>query len=193
MMNKRKFYLVNAVTVYRLASAFFLLYLVLDGDRLLFRWLLAISFLTDAIDGYLARRWKVVTEIGSRLDSIADDVTILIAIIGMFAFRPAFVREQLFLIVVLTGLYLLQLALALLRYKKPTSFHTYLAKAAAVAQGFFLVLLFFLPQPNEALFYLAALITFLDLAEEVLLVLLLPTWKTDVRGIFWLKRNRQLH
>lgn len=187
-MHKTGFYIVNGITLYRLMAAFFLLYLVVAGQLDLFKWMLAISFFTDAADGFLARRWDVVTETGSRLDSIADDLTVLMAIVGMCVFLPEFVRSQLPLIFVLTGMYLLQLLLALLRYGKPTSFHTYLAKVAAAMQGVFLILLFFLPQPVVGLFYLAAAITFLDLAEEIVLVLLLPEWKSDVKGLYWLKR-----
>ncbi|HET7898343.1 MAG TPA: CDP-alcohol phosphatidyltransferase family protein [Flavisolibacter sp.] len=189
-MYKKGFYIVNAITLYRLLAAFYLLYLVIEKRADLFKWLLAISFFTDAIDGLLARRWKVVTEIGSRLDSIADDLTVLMAIIAMFVFKPEFVRDQLSLIILLTALYFLQLILAFVRYGKPTSFHTYLAKAAAAMQGIFLVLLFFLPQPLVQVFYIAALFTFLDLAEEIVLVLLLPYWQTDVKGLFWLKKIR---
>ena len=187
-MHKTGFYIVNGITVYRLVAAFFLLFLVVDGQPRLFKWMLALSFFTDAVDGFLARRWDVVTETGSRLDSIADDLTVLMGIVGMCVFLPDFVHSQLALIFILTGMYLLQLLLALLRYGKPTSFHTYLAKLAAVMQGVFLVLLFFLPQPVVGLFYLAAAITFLDLAEEIVLVLLLPQWKSDVKGLYWLKK-----
>ena len=189
-MYKKGFYIVNAITLYRLLAAFYLLYLVIEKQTDLFKWMLAISFFTDAIDGLLARKWKVVTEVGSRLDSIADDLTVLMAIIAMFIFKPDFVRDQLSLIILLTALYFLQLLLAFVRYGKPTSFHTYLAKGAAAMQGVFLVLLFFLSQPLVQVFYIAALFTFLDLAEEIVLVLLLPYWQTDVRGLFWLKKIR---
>lgn len=188
-MFKTGFYIVNAITLYRLVAAFFLLYLVITRQLELFKWMLAASFITDAIDGFLARRWQVVTEIGSRLDSIADDLTVLVAIIGMFVFEPQFVQNQMPLILFLTTMYLLQLALAFIRYGKPTSFHTYLAKVAAAMQGVFLVLLFFVPQPIDGLFYAAAAVTFLDLVEEVLLVLLLPTWKSDVKGLYWIRKE----
>jgi CDP-diacylglycerol--glycerol-3-phosphate 3-phosphatidyltransferase len=189
-MYKTGFYIVNAITLYRLTASFFLLFLVLHEKQETFKWMLTISFLTDAIDGFLARRWRVVTEIGSRLDSTADDLTVLMAIIGMCSFKTPFVLDHLPLILFLTGIYLAQLALAFYRYHKPTSYHTYLAKAAAFMQGAFFVLLFFLPQPVDLLFYLAAGITLLDLAEEIILVLLLPRWQADVKGLFWLKQQK---
>ncbi len=82
--------------------------------------------------------------------------------------------------------------LALVRYRRLTSFHTYGAKTAALLQGIFLILLFFLPQPVYFLFYLALAVTGLELLEEITLIRLLPVWKANVKGLYWvLKRNRQ--
>jgi CDP-diacylglycerol--glycerol-3-phosphate 3-phosphatidyltransferase len=189
-MHKAGFYIVNSITLYRLLAAFFLLYLVLSRQQDAFKWMLAISFCTDAIDGFLARRLDAVTEIGSRLDSIADDLTVLMGIVGMCVFHPEFVWSQLLLMAALTIMYFLQLSAALIRYGRTTSFHTYLAKGAAAMQGVFLVLLFFLPQPVPELFYAAAAVTFIDLAEEIILVFLLTNWKADVKGLYWLKKEK---
>ena len=189
-VHKPSFYAVNAITIYRGAAAFLLLYLVIREDAFWFKWLLALSLFTDAIDGFLARKYKVVSVMGSRLDSIADDLTILIAIVGLIVFKNDFIRSQLFLILILVGLYLFQLFVALIRYRKPTSFHTYLAKAAMIMQGAFLISVFFLPNPPLMLFYIAAGVTIADLLEEILLVFLLPTWTTDIRGWYWLREHR---
>lgn len=184
--------MVNSITVYRLVAAFFLLFFVVEHNLEVFRWLLVVSFFSDAIDGYLARRYKVTSTVGSRLDSIADDLTVLMAIMGVFIFRPCFIQQQLAIVIVLFVLYLLQLTMALVRYGRISSFHTYLAKGAAVFQGVFLVLIFFLPQWPLYLFYIAAGLTILDLAEEIMLVILLPTWQTDVKGLYWVLRKGRI-
>jgi len=51
--HRSHYYTVNAITLYRLLAAPVLLLLLLNGQLILFKWLLAVSFLTDAIDGYL--------------------------------------------------------------------------------------------------------------------------------------------
>ena len=38
---------------------------------------------------------------------------------------------------------------------------------------------------------LAAIVTGLDLVEEIILILLLPKWETDVKGLFWVLRRRK--
>ena len=189
-MDKSKYYAVNAITVYRAIAVFALLYFIKRPD--VFKWLLAISFFTDAIDGFLARKYKVVSALGARIDSIADDLTILAAIAGLIVLKPEFIRHELVLIIILLSLYLLQNVLAFIRYGRISSFHTYLAKCAAVSQGVFLILMFFLPQWPLILFYISAGLTILDLLEEIVLVLLLPKWETDVKGLYWIKKNRSI-
>jgi hypothetical protein len=72
-----------------------------------------------------------------------------------------------------------------------TSFHTYGAKLAAVCQGVFLILFFFLPQPSLFLFYLAMIVTGLELVEEIILVLIIPAWRANVKGLFWVLKKRK--
>src|SRR5579872_4863562 len=114
-MYNRTFYIVNAITLYRLVAAPVLIFLALDHQPGLFKWLLAVSFFTDSIDGYLSRRFKVTSKLGSRLDSIADDFTVIAAIVGMLVFKPGFIRHELIILGILLGLYIVQTVLALIR------------------------------------------------------------------------------
>lgn len=184
--------LVNAITLYRLVAAFLLLILLFMGEHEIFKWGIAVSFFTDAIDGTLARRFKVTSTLGSRLDSFADEATVLVAIVGLFILHKAFFLSHLLIIIVLVTLYIAQNALAILAYGKITSFHTILAKVAAVFQGIFFIMMFFQLPFAEPVFYIACLATAIELAEEILIIAVLPEWATDVRGLFWLLRDRRL-
>jgi len=182
-MGKRNYYIVNGITWYRALAAFCMLLLICNHQFSAFKWMLAFSFFTDAVDGNLARKLKVISKFGSTLDSVADDLTVAVAIIGMIVFNPGFLKGELTLVVILLLLYVLQITLALIKYGKISSFHTYFAKAAAGLQGLFLVLFFFLPGPIYTLFYLTAII--MDLVEEIALVLIMPEWKANVKGLYW--------
>lgn len=188
-MRARVYYIVNGITLYRLLAAPLLLILIFNRQYDWFKWLLAISFFTDAVDGYLARKYKAASVLGAQLDSIADDLTVAAGIIALFLLKADFVREQYFIIIPLLVLYITQTALAFIRYGKISSFHTYLAKTAALLQGVFLVLIFF-ADPILHLFYAAALVTALDLAEEIILVLLLPRWQANVKGLYWVLKKK---
>lgn len=193
-MKKRRpvyYYFINAITLWRVLAAPLVIYLAFHRQFELFKWFLAVSFLTDAIDGFLARRYRVSSTRGAILDSIGDDLTVGAAIAGVVVFKMEFVRQERVWIIVLTALYVLQICLALIRYRKMSSFHTYLAKLAAMLQAVFLLLLFFLPRPLLPLFYLAAAATILDLVEEIVLVLLLRQWEVNVKGLYWLLKKRR--
>ncbi|MCC8425506.1 CDP-alcohol phosphatidyltransferase family protein [Mucilaginibacter sp. UR6-11] len=190
-MNKKVYRWVNMITFYRLAAAPFLVLLLIGRQFAAFKWLLALSFFTDAIDGWLARKFKVNSLLGARMDSVADDLTILVAIIGIVLYQPVFLRSEWLLIGVMILLYATQNGIALIRYRKLTSFHTYAAKLAAVLQGGFLMLFFFLPKPVLPLFYLTAGATIIDLVEEILLALVLPQWEANVKGLYWVFKRRR--
>jgi CDP-diacylglycerol--glycerol-3-phosphate 3-phosphatidyltransferase len=182
---------INSITFYRLVASALLLYFVLERQYVLFKWFLAISFFTDAIDGYLARRFKVVSVLGAKLDSMADDLTVLVGMVGLYFFKRDFLTQNAIFIFILLGLFMVQVGLALIRYRRLTSFHTLSAKVAAVVQGSFLILVFFLPQPPLLLFYAAVAVTAIDLIEEIILVLLLPEWNVDIKGIYWAMKEKR--
>ncbi|MGN6292541.1 MAG: CDP-alcohol phosphatidyltransferase family protein [Chitinophagaceae bacterium] len=188
-MHKTSYYIINTITLYRLIAAPLLLFLILYDQIFLFKWLLVFSFLTDAVDGILARRYKVVSAMGAKLDSLGDDLTVIAGIVGLFAFKPDFIYPELGWLIFLFILFLVETIAALNRYGKTTSFHTILAKIAAILQGSFLILAFFLPEPIRLLFYLAVAFTALDLLEEIVLIYLLPKWKANVKGIYWLLKQ----
>lgn len=79
----------NAITIARILCApVFLWMLLADGgaDGPL-RWWAAVLFIvaiaTDGIDGYIARRYEIVTDLGKLLDPIADKVLTGFAFIGL--------------------------------------------------------------------------------------------------------------
>lgn len=189
-MARKSFYVINVITFYRLLITPILIILIFSNQQKTFALMLALSFFTDLIDGYLARKFKVTSIFGSRLDSIADDLTFLSAIIAAFVFKFSFIIENLLLVGILLTLYLAQTIFALVKYHKISSFHTYLAKMAAIFQGIFLMLLFYLEKPPYIFFYIASIFTILDLLEEIILVCMLPNWKANVKGIYWVYKQK---
>lgn len=190
-MHKPAYYFINAITLYRLVAAPLLVFLLIYNRPDLFKWMIAISFFTDSIDGYLARKFNVASIAGAKLDSIADDLTIVVAMAAVFVFKTEFVKEERIIFICLFGLLIIQTIYALFRYGKISSFHTYMAKIAAVLQGSFFILLFFLPEPLYPLFYAAAFVTGLELLEELIITHYLPAWETNVKGLYWVLKRKE--
>lgn len=185
------FYLINGITFYRLIMGPVLIFLAIAGNIDLFKWLLPVSFATDLVDGTLARKYQVSSKFGAILDSIADDITVAAAIVGMFLLKHEFIMSQLWLLIFVLFLFAIQTAYALIKYKRITSFHTYLAKIAAILQGCFFILLFLLPEPAMILFYASVFITSIELIEETIIVYFIPNWETDVKGLYWVLLKRK--
>lgn len=181
---------VNLVTLYRTVAFPVLLVLIFTDQWDWFKWMLALSFFTDSIDGFLSRKFKVNSVLGSRLDSFGDDLTVLAALIGMVKSRWLFIQQEWIAFAIPLSLFFIQTAYALWRYGRITSFHTVLAKLAAVLQAVFLCSLFFFREPWYVWFYTASVVTSIELVEEIIMVRLLPTWQTNVRGLYWLFRTR---
>ncbi|MEL7534900.1 MAG: CDP-alcohol phosphatidyltransferase family protein, partial [Bacteroidota bacterium] len=79
----------NVLSLYRLFSFPIVLGIALTGYEEIFVVLLCINLITDILDGMIARLFNMKTEIGARLDSIADLGTYVLAILGIFLFKYA--------------------------------------------------------------------------------------------------------
>lgn len=188
MFTFKNFNIADWFSFYRIIAAPFLLLLIYLDLRLIFTWLLLISYSTDAIDGYLARSLKITSPRGSQLDSIGDQITLIIGLLGLFYFETNFIKANLDLIIIAFIPYIVQMILAYLKYGKATAFHTYLAKLSAILQSLFILWsLFFMP--NYSLFYIMIVIGLIETIEEITLIFMYDNWASDVKGVFWAIRD----
>lgn len=184
----KKLNLPDYLSIFRIIAAILLLVLALYGFRLVFAGLLLIGLLTDALDGYIARKKNMTTKHGAYLDSIGDACIFLGSFIGIVIFETVFFAQFLIVLLIAGGLYLLQLGLAFWRYGKPSSFHTYSAKTAAVVQGIFLTSTAFFG-PWEWLFFISIFISILETLEEIILLMMFKKPVTNVKGLFWVLKE----
>ena len=84
-------YVPNLLTLLRMALVG-LLYALVHGDRKLFVGLYVLAAATDSIDGFLARRLGADSELGSRLDRIADVLFFGSSVIWTAMMDPAVIR-----------------------------------------------------------------------------------------------------
>lgn len=83
---KRVFNLPNAITMLRIGIIPVLFFLLLSPDStgsLVIAGIFVIASLTDLLDGYIARRYQIVTTMGKFLDPIADKLVVNTAMILM--------------------------------------------------------------------------------------------------------------
>jgi len=73
----------NFITMLRMAMVPFFVIAVSEWDFRLALWIFVVAGLTDAFDGYLARRMDMRSRIGAYLDPIADKLLITVAYITL--------------------------------------------------------------------------------------------------------------
>jgi phosphatidylglycerophosphate synthase len=190
MLTFKNYNIADWFSFYRIFAAPFLLLLIWFDERLIFTWLLFVSYLTDAIDGYLARKLKITSPRGSQLDSFGDQITLMVGLIGLFYFETEFIKTNLILIIIAFIPYLAQMAIAYSKYGKATAFHTYLAKLSAMMQSVFILWSLFF-NPIYSLFYIMIIIGLLETFEEIILIFIYDNWASDVKGIYWAYKDKR--
>jgi CDP-diacylglycerol--glycerol-3-phosphate 3-phosphatidyltransferase len=190
MLTFKNFNIADWFSFYRVVAAPFLVLLLWLDERQLFAWFLLISYSTDAIDGYLARKLKITSPRGSQLDSFGDQITLVVGLIGLLVFENEFIKKNILLISIAFVPYIIQMIIAYYKYGKATAFHTYFAKLSAIIQSaFILYSLFFVP--NYTLFYVMIVFGLIETFEEIALIFMYDNWASDVKGIYWAFRDKR--
>lgn len=190
MLTFKNYNIADWFSFYRVAAAPVLVLLLWLDERQLFVWFLLISYLTDAIDGYLARKLKITSPRGSQLDSFGDQITLVIGLVGLLIFENEFIKKNISLIGIAFIPYVIQMIIAYYKYGKATAFHTYLAKLSAVIQSVFILYALFF-SPNYTLFYIMIVFGLLETFEEITLIFMYDNWASDVKGIYWAFKDKR--
>lgn len=180
----------NLITLTRLCAVPVLGWLAYVHDARTFAWLLTACLLGDVVDGVLARALHASTPLGAQLDSVADSLLFFAAIAGALVFHQDEVMAHRAVFIAVPLAWTLENVAALARYGRLSSFHTYLSRTAAVAMGLFIVVLF-LDGLRARLLYAAAGLVLVATLEECALLWMLPEWRANVRGLYWVLRERQ--
>ncbi|MGH8548454.1 MAG: CDP-alcohol phosphatidyltransferase family protein [Methylococcales bacterium] len=181
------FTLANLLTCFRFVSAPILLWLAWHEHGIAFLLLLAVSFLTDVLDGFVARWTAEVSRLGARLDSWADMVSYCTIALGSWWLWPEVViREALFVAIIIAS-YLLPPLVGIIKFGTFTSYHTWSVKLAAAAVGVSLYGLF-LDGPAWP-FRIAAMLCVAAAAEEISITLISSELYSNVSS-FWDVKHR---
>jgi CDP-diacylglycerol--glycerol-3-phosphate 3-phosphatidyltransferase len=190
MLTFKNFNIADWFSFYRIACSPLLLYFLWIQERELFVWFLLVSYSTDLIDGFLARKFNMTSPRGSQLDSFGDQITVILGFLGLLVFEYNFILNNYILIIIAFIPYIIQMLIAYTKFGKATSFHTYLAKLSAVSQAIFILSALFF-SPDNTLFYIMIVLGFLETIEEIILIFLIKEWASDIKGIYWVYKKRK--
>jgi phosphatidylglycerophosphate synthase len=161
----------NLLTGTRLALLPVLWILAATGYTRLLAVGVAVAVSTDILDGTLARALDARSELGSRLDSIADHLLSGSFLIWLVWLRPEFVIRHWLEIVTWVVFGAITLLVGWVRFRRIGDLHLYSAKAAMTAGYLFGISLLFFGGYDRRVFALVIGILYLATAESLLVYL----------------------
>lgn len=144
-------------------------------------WIVLAALVSDIFDGVLARRWKCDTA-GVRLfDSMADAAFYACAGIALWIGQPQIWRANAGLLAALLMAEAMNFGLALAKFGKPASYHSYLAKAWGLVMAIAVVAA--IGWGASALMPGALALGIACNVEGLAMSLVLPVWRRDVQTL----------
>jgi len=190
MDRKEIFTIPNLLSFYRLLIFPLILYFIIAGKESLFAIFLVINLLTDAADGYIARRFRMETEFGAKLDSMADNLTYALAFAGVYFFKLEEFLPHKVSFLIYIGLCLLTIILSLIKFGKFPSLHLYMTKINGYIQGAFFICLFTVGFITP-IYYLTIGRGILGAIEHIAIQLVSPEYRSNVKGLYWVLKERK--
>lgn len=180
----------NQLSFIRLGSAPVLVAVAwLTGSRAAFLIVLGIALLTDAFDGYLARRWGAESDLGRRLDSWGDYVVTSAAVVGIWRLWPAVMREEWpWFVTTLAGCFAI-VAYGLIRWRRVLGYHTWLAKGMAIVLPITVIVL--LAGWSAVPFHATVILEVLGGFEELAIAVVLPGFSGHMPSLWHAWRHRR--
>ncbi|MDJ1469786.1 CDP-alcohol phosphatidyltransferase family protein [Xanthocytophaga flava] len=178
----------NILSLYRIVIFPFIFYLILTQQEFLFSIFITISLVTDILDGWIARTFKLQTEIGAKLDSWADLGTYILAFLAIYIFKWSDIKPHSMILVLFFVFWLVSYLYVFYKFRGLIGLHTYMFKLTGYFQGGFIVYLFLFGfQP--IVFYFALIWGTIACIEEIIIIALLREPKTNVKGLYWVLKN----
>jgi len=174
----------NCITGLRIVGTAALLFI--EPLSAAFYIIYTLSGLSDLLDGWIARTTNTTSELGSRLDSIAD--LLLYAVMIIRVFPELWKRLAVWIWYVLAVTILLRLVsygYVAVKYHRFSAMHTYSNKASGLLA--FLVPYFLLLKNATPVCGVVVIVALLSTVEELVLHLCMKEYDPSVKSVFMLK------
>jgi cardiolipin synthase (CMP-forming) len=178
----------NILSLYRLFSFPFIMIFVFIGEKNLFAFFICFNLITDFADGWIARRFNQITEIGSIIDSMADSGTYILAVAGIIAFKWADFKPYIISFSVFLVLFVLTDLVPLIKFRKLNNYHTYGAKIGGYIKGAFFFVLFVF-RFYDWFYYIMVITGIIAFTENILISIILKESRADVKGLYWVIKS----
>lgn len=152
--------------------------------------LFTIGLLSDIIDGIIARRLNISTEMLRRLDSTIDQIFFICYVIATYIQCPVFFRINSFKLIILFGFECLTYLICFLKFRKEIATHSIGAKIWTLFLFATLVQIILTCKSN-ILFSICFWTGILTRIEIIAILLILKKWTNDVPTVYHSLKLRQ--
>jgi CDP-diacylglycerol--glycerol-3-phosphate 3-phosphatidyltransferase len=160
-VKKEIFYISNLLSVFRMVLVIPVVYLFLIGfehNKYIILCVLLLMYVTDLMDGYLARKLNQVSELGKIIDPLADKIAV--GAIAILMFFKELIPPWFILVVILRDILILIFGLVLKNRKKVVLMSNYPGKIAVFTIG--LALAFSIFKDTELLMFICSLLYYVS-------------------------------
>ncbi len=176
----------------RAAIAPYLLWDALDRQTgLAFVLAYSLAFFSDIFDGIIARRLQISTASLRVADSIADTLLYVCMAVCTWLTHPEVVLACQVPLVLMIGAIMLWMMVNMLKYQKFASYHTYSAKVWGLSL-FTATIGVYAGWHGELLLSLACYFGLINIGEEIVMTMILPTWQHDILSVVHAWRLRHV-
>jgi phosphatidylglycerophosphate synthase len=180
----------NLLTLLRLVLAPVMVLVACGGQHpALVLALMGFCFVTDLVDGVLARRLQSTSAFSARLDSIADFTFYLCIPAAGWLVWPAIVAREAPWFIAGVASVVLPATVGFAKFRLASGYHVWLAKLAACCMGVGVLLLFGFG--IAAPFRVAVAVAIIAALEEIAITLVLEQPRADVRGLWQVLAERR--
>lgn len=158
-----------------------------EGNTVLLLMVIALIGITDLLDGYIARKYKAVSDLGARLDSLADVVFFVSIVVYFVLYESDVITHYAYFFIAIFAVRIGTLVISYVKNKRLYYLHTIGNKVTGVSI-FIMIFLFFLLGFKE-LFYICLVLSLFSSIEEMLIMLLGKAPDPDVRSLFDYYKN----
>ncbi|MEA3419921.1 MAG: CDP-alcohol phosphatidyltransferase family protein [Campylobacterota bacterium] len=172
----------NLLSIFRIVAAPFLILVGWLGSPTLFFVLFGMMLLSDALDGYFARKLHQTSKLGAKLDSLGDIATYLSVPFAVWWLWPEIILREAPFIIAAILIFIAPAFFSLSKFGELVSYHTWITKASALLMSAGLIVM--LATGNALLFHIAVFFLPVEAIENIAITQILSEPKNNIRS-FW--------
>lgn len=179
----------NLLSFYRIFTFPLVLYFALSQNELIYFILILIDLISDILDGFIARRFKLQTEFGARLDSFADIGMYILAFLGVVIFKASELDPYIFSLLVFFTVFAIPKIIGWIKFRRFPSLHLFSSKIGGYLQGFFFLHLFIFGF-SPGFYYVMIICGILSFIEQIIIVLIVRDMRSNMKGLYWILNDK---